>query len=304
MRKISKTLAFLPLALLFYCGQSAPQFDGDSSFAYLEKQVAFGPRNPMSKGHDACRQWLVEELTKYAERVVEQPFMHFDPRLKKSFKMTNIVASFNLKAQRRILLCAHWDTRPFADQDIEENKSTPILGANDGASGVAVLLEIARVMKNQAPDVGIDIVLFDGEDYGPEGALDEYFLGAKYFAKNLGTYKPVYGILLDMVGDANLDLPVEYQSQYYARAIVDKIWSAAEELGYTQFTRNVGSSVNDDHIPLINAGIPVVDIIDFQYPDKSHKYWHTLQDTPDKCSPQSLKAVGQTVLQVIYNETL
>ncbi len=302
MKKILKTIILLPLCLLFYCGQSVPQFDGEASFAYLEKQVSFGPRNPMSKGHEECGKWLVSELQKYAGRVVKQNFSHFDPRLKKSFVMTNIVASFNLPAERRVILCAHWDTRPKADQDLAENSDKPILGANDGASGVAVLLEIARVMKTQLPGIGVDIVLFDGEDYGPEGVLNEYFLGSKYFAKNLGKYKPVFGILLDMVGDAQLNLPVEYQSNYYARTIVDKVWSAAEELGYTQFERRVGSAVNDDHLALIDAGIPCIDIIDFQYPDKSHKYWHTLEDTPDKCSPQSLKVVGQTVLQVVYNE--
>lgn len=289
--------------MLFYCGQTAPEFDGGKSFSYLEKQVSFGPRNPMSAGHEECKNWLVSELEKYANRVVKQEFMHFDPRLNKNIRMTNIVASFNLNAERRIILCAHWDTRPRADKDLPENAGKPILGANDGASGVAVLLEIARVMKAQLPEVGVDIVLFDGEDYGPEGVLEEYFLGSKYFAKNLGKYKPVFGILLDMVGDAQLNLPVESQSNYYARAIVDKVWSAAEELGYSQFERRVGYAVNDDHIALIEAGIPCIDIIDFEYPDKSNKYWHTLQDTPDKCSPQSLKVVGQTVLQVIYNES-
>ncbi len=302
MQNILKTILLLPISLLFYCGQTVPQFDGDNSFEYIKKQVAFGPRNPMSSGHEECKDWLVDELEKFAGRVVKQDFMHFDPRLNKNFRMTNIVASFNLKAERRIVLCAHWDTRPVADQDIPENAEIPILGANDGASGVAVLLEIARVMKKQLPDVGVDIVLFDGEDYGPEGVLDEYFLGSKYFAKNLNSYKPAFGILLDMVGDAQLNIPKEYQSNYYARNIVEKVWSAAEGLGYFEFENRVGSAVNDDHISLIEAGIPCIDIIDFQYPDKTHKYWHTLQDTPDKCSPNSLKIVGQTVLQVVYNE--
>jgi len=302
MRKILQIILLLPVSMLFYCGQTVPQFDGESSFKYLEKQVSFGPRNPMSSGHEECKNWLVSELGKFSERVVKQDFMHYDPRLNKNFKMTNIVASFNLPAERRVILCAHWDTRPVADKDLPENVDKPILGANDGASGVAVLMEIARLMKDQLPSVGVDIVLFDGEDYGPEGILEEYFLGSKYFAKNLNDYKPVFGILLDMVGDAQLNLPIEYQSQYYARNIVEKVWSAATELGYSQFEQQVGSAVNDDHIALIEAGIPCIDIIDFEYPDKSHKYWHTLEDTPDKCSPQSLKVVGQTVLQVIYNE--
>jgi len=297
-----KLTLFLPLTMLVYCGQTMPEFNADSSFAFLEKQVEFGPRNPGSMGHKQCSEWLVLELKKYAGRVLEQNFTHRDPRLDTTIQMTNIVASFNLNAGKRIILCAHWDTRPRADKDIPENRDKPILGANDGASGVAVLLEIARLMKNSPPPIGVDIVLFDGEDYGPEGVHEEYFLGASYFVKNMGQYKPLYGILLDMVGDAQLNLPIEYQSGRYAAQVVEKIWSAAEELGYKQFERRTGTPVNDDHVKLIEAGIPTVDIIDFEYPDETHKYWHTLHDTVDKCSPQSLKAVGQTVLSVVYSE--
>ncbi len=300
---IIRTALLFPLLLLFYCGQSTPDFNAERSFKYLEKQVEFGPRNPGSASHDACRIWLVNELKNHTERVVEQKFEHYDPRLDMTLTLTNIVASFNLNANKRILLCAHWDTRPRADMDQEENHDKPILGANDGASGVAVLLEIANVVKTEKPDVGLDIVLFDGEDYGPEGLLEEYFLGSRYFSQNLGNYKPIYGILLDMVGDAQLSIPKEYHSNTYAPKIVNKVWQAAKELGYQQFEDRAGTAVNDDHLQLINAGIPCIDIIDFQYPDKSHKYWHTLQDRPDKCSPQSLKAVGQTVLEVIYSES-
>jgi len=288
--------------LLFYCGPNVPEFDETKSFSLLEKQLDFGPRNPGSRGHMDCRNWLVTELEKYSERVVKQNFKHQDVRLDTTIVMTNIIASFNLESRHRIVLCAHWDTRPFADQEEGERALIPVPGANDGASGVAVLLEIARLMKTNQPEIGVDIVLFDGEDYGPEGNLDEYFLGSRYFAGNLGTYKPRYGILLDMIGDAQLNLPVEYHSKRYASTIVDKVWSAAEELGYQEFNRSIGSAVNDDHILLNQAGVPCIDIIDFQYPDESHKYWHTLEDTADKCSPRSLKVVGQTLLQVIYNE--
>jgi len=284
------------------CGPDVPAFDGDSSFSYLQQQLDFGPRYPGSSSHKACRDWLVTELNNFSSRVVKQDFEHYDPRLDTTIVMTNIIASFNLKARHRVLLCAHWDTRPFADQDKGENALKPVPGANDAASGVAVLLEIARLMKNSPPQIGIDIVLFDGEDYGPEGNLEEYFLGSKYFAANLASYKPRYGILLDMVGDAQLTLPVEFHSKRFAPHVVNKVWTAAEELGFTEFDKNVGSAVNDDHIPLNQAGIPCIDIIDFQYPDKSHKYWHTLEDTADKCSPNSLRIVGQTVMQVIYDE--
>jgi len=301
MIKFFKTGIFSSLLFLMCCAQT-PEFSGDSSFGFLQKQVDFGPRNPGSEGHTLCRDWLAEELGKYADRVVKQSFMHVDTRLDTTIQMTNIVASFNLNAGKRILLCAHYDTRPVADRDIAENRNKPILGANDGASGVAVLLEIARVMSFNKPTLGVDIVLFDGEDYGPEGKLDEYFLGARYFAKNLNGYLPYFGILLDMVGDTNLNIPYEYNSKQNAGRFVEMIWSTAEELGYTQFEHRMGHSINDDHIPLIEAGIPMVDIIDFDYPDASQSYWHTMQDLPDKCSPASLKAVGQTVLAVVYDQ--
>jgi Peptidase family M28 len=302
VKKIKNLLLLLSAMFLFYCGQNVPQFDEHSSFSYLEKQMEFGPRVPGSRGHLQCRDWLVSELEKYSSRVVKQDFKHHDLRLDTTRVMTNIIASFNLQSRHRLLLCAHWDSRPFADQDEGENAKLPVPGANDGASGVAVLLEIARLMHDDKPQVGVDIVLFDGEDYGPEGNLDEYFLGSRYFAKNLGTYKPKYGILLDMVGDAQLNLPIEYHSKRYAGLIVNKVWDAAAKLGYSEFEKRVGPAISDDHIQLNQAGIPCVDIIDFQYPDKFHKYWHTLEDTADKCSPQSLKVVGQTLLQVVYSE--
>ncbi|MCB0281215.1 MAG: M28 family peptidase [Calditrichae bacterium] len=300
-RKSTITLIFAIL-LLLSCAKEVPQFDAEKSFSYLEKQLEFGPRNPGSTGHKACAEWLVKEFKNNADRVLTQDFEYQDTIKDTVIQMTNIVASFNLKSGNRILLCAHWDTRPFADRDTPENQNTPIPGANDGASGVAVLLEIARQMHMAKPEIGVDIVLFDGEDYGHEGQIEKYFIGSRYFSENLKGYKPRYGILLDMVGDAQLNLPIEYQSQRYAPRIVDKVWSAAEKLSYAQFERRIGAAVNDDHIQLNKAGIPTIDIIDFEYPDSGHKYWHTLQDTADKCSPQSLKAVGQTLLYVLYNE--
>lgn len=299
---VKTAMLFLPFTLLF-CAQNTPEFDAENAFKLLEKQVAFGPRNPGSEGHAKCAEWLFEQLESAADYTYKQPFTHHDPRQDTTINMVNIGASFNIKAKKRVLLCAHWDTRPMADKEQGAERSKPILGANDGASGVAVLLEIARVLQKNKPEIGVDIVLFDGEDYGPEGNLDEYFLGSKYFAKNkMAGYKPAYGILLDMVGDANLELPMEYNSMQFARPVMEKVWSVAEDLGYTQFKRKMGAVVNDDHIPLIEAGIQCIDIIDFAYPDNTNRYWHTMQDTPDKCSPTSLKVVGQTVLEVIFRE--
>ncbi len=296
-------LLFAGLLLLSACHNSVPQFNGARSYADLEKQVAFGPRVPGSEAQSACARWLVDELSRTADRVVVQSFEHKDIHSGQMIPMKNIVASFNNKPHiKRIMLAAHWDSRPRADQDRLENQHKPIPGANDGASGVAVLLEIARALKKQPLAYGVDIVLFDGEDYGREGELEEYFLGARYFADNLGKYRPYYGILLDMVGDANLSLPIEYNSAKGAPWVVNKVWDTAARLNNNAFKKHIGPAISDDHIPLMEAGIPFIDIIDFAYPDQNHGYWHTLEDTPDKCSPQSLESVGQVLLHLLYEE--
>jgi glutaminyl-peptide cyclotransferase len=215
---------------------------------------------------------------------------------------TNIISSFNLEATTRILLLAHYDSRPWADEEPDSAlHSTPVPGANDGASGVAVLLEIARQMKSAPPAVGVDILFTDGEDYGRHRDPDGFLHGARYFASHLPAgYHPVFGILLDMVGDAELELRKEQFSLEFAPDVVDLVWSAAGALGVFQFTDRVQGRVTDDHLPLNRAGIPTIDIIDFDYPDETNRYWHTLQDTPDKCSPESLGAVGRVLLKVLY----
>ncbi|MDQ7051613.1 MAG: M28 family peptidase [candidate division KSB1 bacterium] len=195
-------------------------------------------------------------------------------------------------------MAAHWDSRPWADQDPDSaNHNKPVPGANDGASGVAVLLEIARVLKQNPPPVGVDIVLFDGEDLGSEGYPDTYAAGAQYFAQKKSVhYAPYLGILLDMIGDRELQIYREANSVRYAPAVVDLVWNYAARLGISNFYNPVRHEVFDDHVPLLNVGIPCIDLIDFDYP-----YWHTVHDTPDKCSPESLEKVGRVVLAVIYN---
>jgi glutaminyl-peptide cyclotransferase len=211
-------------------------------------------------------------------------------------ELTNIIASFYPEMKRRLILCAHWDTRPFADKDSNpENRSQPILGANDGASGVALLLEIASLLPTKKPKWGVDIVFFDGEDYGSEGRYDMYCLGSQFFSKNLGDYHPEFGILLDLIGDENLEIYREGYSDRHAKHIVDLIWSKAKELNSVSFRDSIKHWVLDDHLPLIGVGIPCVDLIDLDYP-----YWHTLEDTPDKCSPRSLKEVGEVILKILY----
>lgn len=282
----------------FVFGQES--FDGQSAFNFLTMQTDLGPRNPGSKGHAACLDLLKNQLKKLGAEVSLQPFLFYDEDEKSTFTLTNIIGSYNMQNMSRILLCAHWDTRPRADMDLFANRNKAILGANDGASGVAVLLEIARHFQKYPPPVGIDIVFFDGEDYGREGDLANYCLGSRHFVTNNNRYFPRFAILLDMVGDTQLELPIEGYSNQYAPELVQSVWNAAADIGISQFIHEERHYVFDDHVILNESGIPAVDIIDFEYPDEKHGYWHTLQDTPDKCSPGSLKAVGDVLMKIIY----
>ena len=207
---------------------SAPAFDGPRAYGYLPRQTDFGPRVPGTDAHAACLRYLSAELQQYAEAVNLQPFT-VKGYAGEQVTMTNLIASFNSKATTRILLLAHWDSRPWADQEKDPVKAKkPVLGANDGASGVAVLLEIARALHATPPQVGVDILLTDGEDYAREGHEEEYLRGSRYFAANLPAgYHPVFGILLDMVGDSQLELLKERYSVMYAPDVVEEVWSAA-----------------------------------------------------------------------------
>jgi len=275
---------------------TAPQFDADRAFAALRTQCDFGPRPVGSAAHDKLGAYLVAELRKSADSVTTQDFEH--TRAGRTYSLSNVVARFGSPAETGILLCAHWDTRPTADQEIEQrDRRKPILGANDGASGVAVLLELARMFRERRPAVPVTIVLFDGEDFGPTSK--DMFLGSRYFARQLKDKSGFrYGILLDMIGDKELAIHREGSSQAHAKWVVDKVWSAAGKLGHGGvFIDGQKYSIVDDHVPLNEKGIPCIDVIDFDY-----AYWHTLRDTVDKCSPESLKIVGETVASVVYSE--
>ncbi|MBN1780429.1 M28 family peptidase [bacterium] len=278
------------------CHGQAPGFDKTRAFEALQKQCAFGPRNPGSQGHRACLDYLVSTLGQYTDRVQKQVFHDRVPGKTQMCRYTNIMASFGFQPQR-ILLCAHWDTRPVADQDpAPENRQHPIPGANDGASGVAILLEIARILKESPAPVGVDIVFFDAEDSGIEGDWESWCLGSQYFAKSgILKTRPEFAVLLDLVGDSDLAFPIEGYSQKYAPRFVEIIWTRAHNLGLSEFIDREGPAVIDDHLPLLRSGVPAVDIIDFDYP-----YWHTLEDTPDKCSAESLGTVGTLLLSLIY----
>ncbi len=270
-------------------------FDAQRAFDMLEKQCAFGPRPPGSVSHSETQNFLFTELQKYANSVALQPHQ-YKTKTETTLHLNNILAEFGPPTGgETLLLAAHWDTRPFADRDPKpENRDKPILGANDGASGVAVLLEIARVLKEHPPPRRVVIVLFDGEDYGR--SAENMFIGSRFFARNLGKWKPDYGILLDMIGDKDLALPIERYSWNANRGFTEAIWQRAATLGLTPFQSRLGDAILDDHVPLIEVGIPMVNIIDFTYP-----YWHTVEDTVDKCSPKSLEVVATLVISIIYD---
>jgi len=283
-----------------------PTFNADSAFAYIAKQVSFGPRIPNTPGHIQCSDYLVLKLKKFGATVYEQDFQTkaFDGKL---LRAKNVIGSFNPEAKKRLLLAAHWDTRPWSDEDAKFPLK-PFDGANDGASGVGILLEIARIISQsvQKPSVGIDIILFDAEDYGKSGAEDSYCLGAQYWAKNkhLPNYSAYYGILLDMVGAKNASFNKEGVSMQYAPSIVNKVWDKASSLGYgNYFTSKQVGSITDDHYYVNKiAKIPMIDIIDYSDSDGFGDFWHTQEDNLTVIDKATLNAVGQTLLHVIYNE--
>ena len=273
--------------------QAGAVFNAQRAFEILKKQCEFGPRPPGSAAHRETQNYLFTELQKYANNVELQPLQYKVNDI--TLHLNNILAEFGPSSGETLLLAAHWDTRPFADRDPKpENQDKPILGANDGASGVAVLLEIARVLKQNPPPRRVIIVLFDGEDYGR--SVDNMFIGSRFFAQNLGKWRPDYGILLDMVGDKDLSIPIERYSWEANRDFTELIWNRAATLGLGPFQKRLGAAILDDHVPLIKVGIPMVNIIDFTYP-----YWHTVEDTVDKCSPKSLEVVATLVISIIYD---
>ncbi len=283
-----------------------PDFNPDSAYAYVKAQVDFGPRIPGTPSHAKCADYLVAKLKSYGlETIVQRGTVQtFD---KKQFSLKNIIASFKPEAQSRIMICSHWDTRPFADEDTKDpDKSFD--GANDGASGVGLALEIARQLSGASqPNIGVDIIFFDLEDYGSSGNNDSWCLGSQFWAKNLHktNYYANFGVLLDMVAGQNAVFPKESKSVGFTSAVVDKIWEAADDAGYGNYflsqTKNfVGV---DDHVYVNQAGVPCIDIIEYnQATGGFGDYHHTHKDNMSLIDKNTLKAVGQTLLEVIYNE--
>ena len=291
-----------------------PDFNADSAYIYLQEQCDFGPRTMNSVAHDKCEKWIIQKFEQYGCKVTTQKatLNGYDGT---PLRSTNIMASYNPKATTRIMFCAHWDCRPWADNDPDStNWHKPIIAANDAASGVGVMIELARILKGSGLELGVDFICFDAEDYGTpqwfegEDPGDTWALGSQYFANNLPVgYAPRYGILLDMVGGVGAKFYREGMSMQYAPAIVKKVWNAARQVGYgSYFPKADGGMITDDHIPVNQtANIPCIDVIPY-YPDCAQSSfgptWHTIADNMDNIDKNTLKAVGQTMVQVLFTE--
>ncbi len=289
----------LPSAILtFSCAGDRPavsEFDGPAAFRYIEQQVAFGPRIPGTEGHERMGNWLDSTLRARADTVVVQEWTHVSLQ-GDSLRMRNFIARWKPAVAKRVLYLAHWDTRPASGPDSALDYTRPVPGANDGGSGVAVLLGVADRLKAQPPGVGVDLLFVDGEDYGIFNDSVDVLIGSTYYARNLAdSERPLFAVLFDMVADKDLRIFVEGNSSVAAPQVVDRVWTAAEALGYTSwFDRRARHTLMDDHIPLQRAGISAIDVVDFDYP-----HWHTPGDTIDKVSAESLKIVGDVAVAVI-----
>jgi len=283
------------------CAKSAPppvkppRFDQGRAFQRLRDVCAFGPRNHGSEGKTKAENWIQQSLRDAGAEVTLHNFTHTPKGATEPATFRNIVARINPKQTRRVMIATHYDTRSTADKDPDETRrNEPIIGANDGGSGVAVLLEMAALWKDQPPPVGVDLIFFDGEDYGAGEDLDDYFLGSRAWVHDFPEYRPEWGVVLDMVGDADFGIRKERDSLARAPGVIEKLWSAAARVGARDIIDKRGGLVYDDHTAFLDRGVPVVLLIDFSY-----RWFHTTADTPDKCSPESLGQVGRTVMEAI-----
>jgi hypothetical protein len=275
-----------------------PRFDADAAYALLERQVAFGPRVPGTEGHAAQLAWMTSYLRARADTVRLQPFRHEIPG-GPTLELTNVFAQFRPRVRDRVLLVAHWDTRPTADMEPDPAlRDRPIPGANDGASGTAVLLQLGDVLSRHSAPIGVDLLLVDGEDYAP----NHMYLGAAHFAARVPPgYEPLYGVVVDMVADEEPRYLQEGYSRQYAPEVVDRVWRTAERLGYGEYFPPVpGRPIGDDHLPLNRAGIRTIDIIDFDY-GPGNAYWHTLEDDLEHVTPEGLGVVGEVLVAVVWD---
>lgn len=302
-----RRLTPLVLILLAACRDSGPpprEFDGAAAFGYLERQVGFGYRIPGTPAHAAMAAWLDSLLRTRADTVVVQAWNHVTGK-GDTLPMRNLIARFNPAAGERLLFLAHWDTRPVSDNPRYQGPRTPVPGANDGASGVAVLLGMADALKRVPPKVGVDLLFVDGEDYADFHAEpNDVLIGSRYYARNqMSGPRPLYAVLFDLVADKDLRLLPEGSSVLGAPDVVELVWSVAREIGHGAVFLNVpgqGPTLIDDHVELQKVGIRAIDVVDFTYPDgKDNLYWHTPADTLDKVAASSLQVVGDVGMALV-----
>ena len=280
------------------CGgpRATTPFDGDAAYRYVEEQLAFGPRVPNTDAHRRAGDWILAHLRQTADSVDMQAFDHVTVA-GDTLRLRNFVGRFLPDRGERVLLVAHWDSRPVADRAPNlGDQRRPVPGANDGASGVAVLLAVADVLAGAPPATGVDLVFVDGEDYGDWATQRDVLLGSRYYAARLTPAEhPLFAVVWDMVGDADLEIYQEGYSVQAAPEVVQRVWEAARDLGYGDtFIARVRHTVTDDHVPLIQAGVRAIDVIDFDY-----RWWHTTDDTADKVSARSLKIVGDVAVALV-----
>ena len=280
-------------------------FTADSAYAYVKAQCSLGPRVPATEAHAKCLAYLTSFLSKCCDTVIVQKGYVSTTGTDKKLPISNVIASFNPQNSQRLLLVAHWDSRPWADNDPDEaNHTKPVMGANDGASGVGVLLEVARQLSINRPEIGVDILLVDAEDSGTSDNEESWGLGAQYWAQHphVNPYKPMFGILLDMVGASGARFSHEYFSSTYAASFIDEVWGVAAQLGLqSYFVNDNGGGVTDDHVFINKAGIPCIDIIDMPQGSSTGFFpqWHTVADDMSIIDKTTLGAVGRTLTTLI-----
>lgn len=289
----------LMLVLVSCSGNSrqTPQFDGERAFTFLTRQVEFGPRVPGSPASAACRDWFLSYFDSLGLKVDTQSFEYFDPYSRQKITMVNVITTGGAELSPAVVLMAHYDSRPRAEHARDTSlREVPIDGANDGASGVAVLMELAALIAQDPPACRVDLVLVDGEDWGKPGDLDNYLLGSKEFASRGIRDKYQIGVVIDLIGDADQQIYREGYSDGFTKELNDVIWAIARRLDIPTFIDSIKYTVHDDHLSLNVGGVPAVVLIDFDFP-----HWHTEFDTPDKCSPQSLANVGRVLVELMYH---
>ncbi len=292
--------SLLILALAVGCRNDAPRtpFNGQAALAYVKTQVDNGPRIPGTAAHRKTGDWIVEQVRKTADTVIEQKWTHVTTK-GDTLPLRNILARFRPKETQRVLFITHWDTRPISNGTTDPvQRALPMPGANDGASGVAMFIALAEALKKTPPDVGVDLLFVDGEDYGSFDDGKDVLLGSKYFAKHPpdSGYAPLYGVLWDMIGKQNTRFPEEAFSVQRAPEVVALVWKKAADLGYKGTFVPLGAgAMIDDHLPLLDSGLHVIDVIDADYPEH-----HTPQDTYDKVSQKSLQISGDVAYALVH----